>query len=219
MSRLFRCFSIIAVLGFLSAMPACSLKPVAFQDKNTLQSAFKALKASLSIIRVDGVYRDYIHQTVYLRSLLNEINTALAEAKDLQDVKSITGQLNAVTTTGSVGQIWGASTYSAQRDYYRLPNHKSPSTLGRKAVGTAIFDQYILDLLKVTETNLKKSEAGTLGAFIAVNDVGFANLSKLTKAYYAQAGILKRSAMNLGFDYEKKNLVHFKEPLKKFYKK
>ena len=128
-------------------------------------------------------------------------------------------KLTAVTTQGSVAQSWIGTTIEFQGNYYLLPTKESPEVLGRKAVATAIYLQYLSPLLDKTNTNLKKFKLGDIVNFNDINTAGFDTIKQLTIAYYAQASKVDQIEMNLGFDYEKTFIIRFSEDLDEFYKK
>lgn len=202
----------------MAIMQGCSALQGHSEQDSSLTSSFNTFEASLNIKQIDGVHQDYIHQVIYLMDLLDEINIALDGSENLDVVMDITSQLNDTTSPNGVGTLWGEATYELQTTYYVLPTSESPSILGRKAVGTGIYVQYVEDLLQETQGNLNKSKAGTLDNFIMVNTPEFSSLEDLTTAYYAQANKADRGFMNAGFDYEKDFLVHFTQPVDQFYR-
>lgn len=211
----------LAVLFFATSLTqACASDDMDMSSgsADNLQMSLNTLKASLNIIQIDGVHQDYIHQMIYFRTMLEDMNDALSSGENTQLVTQIAGNLNDLNNTQSLGTLWGEATYMLQSTYYVLPTTESPGILGRKAVGTAIYMQYVAELLQTTQTNLMNAKAEDIGAFISINTSQFSNLINLTTAYYAQANTLSRTGMNAGFDYERTFLVHFTEPLNEFYK-
>ncbi|MDG1702559.1 MAG: hypothetical protein P8I61_06580 [Opitutae bacterium] len=203
-----------------TGLTSCKLFPLSkTQEKTELDKAYDTFRASLGIITQEGVHRDYIHQVVYFRDLLNAMNDSIEATEQLNTIKIIADQLTAVTTQGSVAQSWIGTTIEFQGNYYLLPTKESPEVLGRKAVATAIYLQYLSPLLDKTNTNLKKFKLGDIVNFNDINTAGFDTIKQLTIAYYAQASKVDQIEMNLGFDYEKTFIIRFSEDLDEFYKK
>ncbi len=229
MRHFFKVFSMLMLFMFvLHASPADvvavganqldSIQSPCVKDSvasNTLCVAYNTLKTSLGMLNMPNVNHDYIHQVIYLKDLLHEMNASLDKGQNLQDVKLIAEQLN---KQGGVGSAFYQATVVLQKSYYVLPSRESPNVLGWKAVGTAIFEQYVDNFLGEVGEKLDSTGTGSIDNFIASNRKGYADLVHLTKEYYKQAKKSHKVSMNLGFDYEKMFLAHFKKPLVKFYK-
>ena len=187
-------------------------------NKDSLTFDLNRVKASVSLTDMKNVHRDYIHQEIYVDELLNEMNKDLDQNINLPQIQSIAEDINAISSGGSVGATL-LSLGPEQDVYYIPPIDSEAEILGRKAVGTAIFEQYTVDLLNTFNQKLTKLDLGNIDQFIDANKVEYSKLHKLTTQYYTQASKVHRVAMDAGFVYEQYLLAHFSSSLKKFYKK
>lgn len=198
---------------------SCQLVPLLNLENDTLNKTYDTFRASLQIIEKKGVHHDYIHQVIYFRDLLNAMNRAIDSDQQMETLKKIAHQLNDLTTPSSLANAWIATTINFQIHYYKLPTKEAPDILGRKAVGTAIYLQYLSPLLDKTNKNLNKAKIASIENFNRLNNKGFDKLKNVTKAYYAQASTVDKAEMNIRFEWEKNAIESFKEPLDQFYKK
>lgn len=186
-------------------------------NKGSLIFELNRVKASMSLIKMSHVHGDFIHQEIYLNELLGEMNKDLVQNINVTEVADIARELNATTDNHSVGYNLLQLPLS-QQSYYRPPIDASSDTLGRKAVGTSIFEQYTLDLLSKLNKELNLLELGDLNQFVSLNKVAYSDLSNLTRQFYHQANKVKRIEMNFAFNYEKRLLAGYSNPLNKFYR-
>ncbi|MGB0893882.1 MAG: hypothetical protein ACPGUD_05690 [Parashewanella sp.] len=185
-------------------------------DNADLTTKLNLVKGSISMIHLDHVHRDYIHQIMYLDDLLNAMIINLDNNTSIFQVQSIAEDLNQIGNNTSVGENLLSLPYE-QESYYTAPIDSTPHILGRKAVGTGMFEQYTLNILNTLEQKLIALNLGSVEQFIDSNALAYKELDGMTQQYYQQANKQQKIGMNFGFDYEKVILARFNQPLKKFY--
>ncbi|RYV03136.1 hypothetical protein SOPP22_05150 [Shewanella sp. OPT22] len=182
-------------------------------NKDSLMFDYHRLQGSISVIDMSHVQKDYIRQEIYLEELLVEMTKDIS----LPEVKDIAADLNNLGANGSTGEVMYQIPYE-QLVYYQSPLDSSAEILGRKAVGTAIYEQYIESKLETLNNELKSAKIGTLDKFISENQKAYQQLDSLTTQVYQHSKKSRQISMNLGFEYEQYLLAHYSSSLKKFYK-
>ncbi|MBM7072382.1 hypothetical protein JQC92_10110 [Shewanella sp. 202IG2-18] len=201
----------------MALMPSFVHAAKVHNASDSLKFDVDGIKASMSQIKMKHVHGDFIHQVIYLEELADDMNRDLSTNFDLSEVKRVADELNDTISSNSVGFNLVQIPIS-QQSYYHLPTDASSDTLGRKAVATAIFEQYTLNQLEAVDKALTVANLGSISQFIESNQTAYQQLANLTTQFYSQARNVKKIEMNFAFDYEQSLLAHYSQPLKKFYK-
>ncbi|MBM7072381.1 hypothetical protein JQC92_10105 [Shewanella sp. 202IG2-18] len=186
-------------------------------NQDSLMFDYHRLQGSISVIDMSHVQKDYIRQEIYLEELVTEMTKDISQNINLPEVKDIAADLNNLGASSSTGEVMYQIPYE-QMVYYKSPLDSSAEILGRKAVGTAIYEQYIESKLEALNNELKSAKLCTLDKFISENKKAYQQLDSLTTQVYQHSKKSRQISMNLGFEYEQYLLAYYSSSLKKFYK-